>query len=82
MAKINRLQHIVLNCRDVDASVNFYTEVLGMEVVSYNRERKMAFLSFGKEHHDIALFQFPDDAAMLEPNHLGLNHLALEIEGG
>lgn len=82
MAKIRRLQHAVLNCRDVEASMKFYTENLGMEVVSYNRERKMAFLSFGTEHHDIALFQFPTDAGILEPNHLGLNHLALEIEGG
>jgi catechol 2,3-dioxygenase len=82
MAKIRRLQHAVLNCRDVEASVKFYTEILGMEVVSYNQERKMAFLSFGTEHHDIALFQFPTETAMLEPNHLGLNHLALEIEGG
>jgi catechol 2,3-dioxygenase len=82
MARIRRLQHAVLNVRDVEASMRFYTENLGMEVVSYNPERKMAFLSFGTEHHDIALFQFPTDAAMLEPNHLGLNHLALEIEGG
>jgi catechol 2,3-dioxygenase len=82
MAKIRRLQHAVLNCRDVEASMKFYTEMLGMEVVSYNRERKMAFLSFGTEHHDIALFQFPAEAPPLEANHLGLNHLALEIEGG
>jgi catechol 2,3-dioxygenase len=82
MAKIRRLQHVVLNCRDVEASMTFYTKILGMEVVSYNPERKMAFLSFGTEHHDIALFQFPTEAAMLEPHHLGLNHLALEIEGG
>jgi catechol 2,3-dioxygenase len=82
MAKIRRLQHAVLNCRDVEASMKFYTEVLGMEVVSYNPERKMAFLSFGAEHHDIALFQLATDEPPLEPNHLGLNHLALELEGG
>lgn len=82
MANIRRLQHVVLNCRNVEASMKFYAEILGMEVVSYNRERKMAFLSFGTEHHDIALFQFSTDAGVLEPNHLGLNHLALEIEGG
>ncbi len=82
MVRINRLQHIVLNCRDVNASVDFYTNVLGMEVVSHNPERNMAFLSFGKEHHDIALFPFRKDTERLEKNHLGLNHIALEIEGG
>ena len=82
MARINRLQHIVLNCRNVAASVDFYTNILGMEVVSYNRERDMAFLSFGAEHHDIALFPYREPADRLEKNHLGLNHIALEIEGG
>ena len=82
MAKIRRLQHAVFNCRDVEASMKFYTEALGMEVVSYEPERKMAFLSFGGEHHNIALFQFPTEAARLEPNRVGLNHLALEVEGG
>ena len=82
MARINRLQHIVLNCRNVAASVDFYTNILGMEVVSYNQERDMAFLSFGAEHHDIALFPYREPADRLEKNHLGLNHIALEIEGG
>jgi catechol 2,3-dioxygenase len=82
MARINRLQHIVLNCMDVNASIDFYTKVLGMEIVSHNTERNMAFLSFGKEHHDIALFPFREPADRLEKNHLGLNHIALEIEGG
>ena len=82
MAKIRRLQHAVLNCRDVEASKKFYAEILGMEVVSYNRERKMAFLSFGDEHHNIALFEWATNTDMVDPNHVGLNHLALEIEGG
>jgi catechol 2,3-dioxygenase len=82
MAKIRRLQHAVFNCRDVEASMKFYTEMLGMDVVSYNPERKMAFLSFGDEHHNIALFQWATNTAMVDPNHVGLNHLALEIEGG
>ena len=82
MPNINRLKHLVLNCSDVEASIKFYTESLGMEVVNYNPETRMAFLSFGKEHHDIALFQFKGEGEKLEPNHVGLNHIALEIEGG
>jgi catechol 2,3-dioxygenase len=82
MAKIRKLQHAVFNCRNVEASMKFYTEMLGMEVVSYNPERKMAFLSFGGEHHNIALFQWATNTAAVDPDHVGLNHLALEIEGG
>ena len=82
VARINRVQHIVLNCRDLEASVKFYTEMLGMEVVNRTEERKMVFLSFGVEHHNIALAQFPAAGDMLDPNHVGLNHIALELEGG
>jgi len=82
MAKINKVGHVVLNCRNLESSIQFYTNVLGMEVVNHNRERKLAFLSFGREHHDIALFQFPEQRDYLEPNHLGLNHIALQINGG
>jgi catechol-2,3-dioxygenase len=62
--------------------VKFYTEALGMEVVSYDPERKMAFLSFGSEHHNIALFQISPAGGRPQPQQVGLNHLALEIEGG
>lgn len=82
MARINKVGHVVLNCRNLESSVQFYTDVLGMEVVNHNRERKLAFLSFGQEHHDIALFELPGQSDYLEPNHLGLNHIALQINGG
>lgn len=79
MARVNKVGHVVLNIRDVDTSIKFYTEALGMEVMSQNRERHMAFLSFGTQHHDIALFQAPEGA---ERGELGLNHIAMQIEGG
>src|SRR5690349_21502716 len=47
MAKINKVGHVVLNVSDLDTSLAFYTEALGMEVMTHNKERHMAFLSFG-----------------------------------
>lgn len=82
MPKINKVAHIVLNCRDVEASVKFYTEILGMEIVNFDTNRPAAFLSFGTQHHDVALFPFQEAADYLEPSHLGLNHIALQIDGG
>ena len=78
MAKINKVGHVVLSVKDVEASVKFYTEALGMEVMRL-REGNAAFLSFGTQHHDIALFKAPADAEM---GTLGLNHIAFQIEGG
>jgi catechol-2,3-dioxygenase len=63
MASINKVGHVVLNVADVATSVAFYTQVLGMEVMRL-REGSAAFLSFGTQHHDIALFKAPEGAAM------------------
>ena len=79
MAKINKIAHVVLNVRDPETSVKFYTEALGMELMTFNKEHQTAFLSFGEQHHDIALFKAP---AGLERSELGMNHIAMQIEGG
>lgn len=78
MASINKVGHVVLNVKDVEASARFYTEALDMEVMLL-REGNAAFLSFGTQHHDIALFKAPEGA---EQGKLGLNHIALQIAGG
>ena len=59
MPRINKVGHVVLNVKDVETSVKFYTEALGMEVMRL-RENSAAFLSFGTQHHDIALFKAPE----------------------
>ena len=79
MARINRVGHVVLSVKDTEASVKFYNEALGMEIMSHDLEHHRAFLSFGTQHHDIALFQAPEGA---ERGKLGLNHIAMQIEGG
>src|SRR5439155_14265726 len=78
MPRINKVGHVVLNVKDVEASVKFYTEALGMEVMRL-REGNAAFLSFGTQHHDIALFKAPEGAEM---GKLVLIFIAFQIEGG
>lgn len=45
--KIDRLDHLVLTVRDVDASCAFYSRVLGMDVVTFAGGRKA--LAFGAQ---------------------------------
>lgn len=79
MAKINKVGHVVLGCRDPQASIKFYTENLGMELVQFNQELQIAFFSFGERDHDIAVIKVPEDQPV---GSAGLSHTALQIEGG
>lgn len=45
--KIDRLDHLVLTVRDIDATIDFYVGVLGMETVSFGAGRRA--LAFGRQ---------------------------------
>jgi catechol 2,3-dioxygenase len=83
MPHINRVGHVVLAVRDPQGSAQFYVDNLGMELINYysNPEHglEMAFLSFGNNHHDIALIRVPQDAPV---GNAGFSHTALVIDGG
>ena len=78
MVKPTRVGHLVLNVRDVAASTKFYVDVLGFEV-AVDRPGFGIFLTCGRIHHDLALFQAAEDAAPVTPGGLGLNHMALQV---
>ena len=79
MPHINKVAHVVLAVADLERSKAFYRDVVGMELISDRPEQAQAFLSFGTQHHDIALFQAPAGA---ERGALGLVHVALQVDGG
>lgn len=78
MVKADRLGHIVLSVGDIDASLAFYTRAIGLEIVTRDEERNIAFLSLGEQHHDIALIQ-RDGSAPADPNRTGLVHFAWKV---
>ncbi|QDZ29783.1 VOC family protein [Noviherbaspirillum sp. UKPF54] len=45
--KIDRIDHIVLTVRDIDATCDFYSTALGMDVVTFGQGRKA--LAFGAQ---------------------------------
>jgi catechol 2,3-dioxygenase len=80
MPKINKVAHVVFAVADVEKSKAFYQDVLGMELISDRPDQgPSAFLSFGSQHHDVALFEAPAGAQRGE---LGLIHAALQLDGG
>ncbi len=73
------LGHVVLNVRNLAKSERFYRGVLGMKVSGRNRRTKMSFLSFGAEHHDIALMELPARAKRSGDGVPGLHHFCLYV---
>ena len=80
-----RVGHVALRVRSLAASLPFYTAVLGLrEVARLDAEAsaivggEMAFLSFGRNHHDLALLEAPQ-ARPPDPLCAGLVHVALRI---
>ena len=79
MIQACKLGHVVLKVRDAATSREFYTRTLGLKVAHEDLERGTVFLSFGREHHELALFQLatgeaPDDT---QP---GLHHMAWKLQ--
>jgi len=77
--RIGKIGHVVLNVRDVERSVRFYTQVLGFEISDLYPEDMvpggMAFLRCNPDHHGIALV-----GSLTETNpNAELNHIAFEV---
>jgi catechol-2,3-dioxygenase len=78
MIQARKLGHIVLKVRDARKSKEFYVRTLGLNVAHEDYERGAVFLSFGDQHHDLALFQLAsgEPPAAAQP---GMHHMAWQL---
>ncbi|HYA28756.1 MAG TPA: VOC family protein [Acidobacteriota bacterium] len=75
------LGHIVLNVANLKKSERFYRFVLGLKVSARNRQTKMTFLSYGREHHDIALQALPKGARHVRGEGMAkLHHFCIYVD--
>jgi len=76
--QLRKIGHVVLNVRDLEASVRFYTEVLGLAVSDRYPAAMvpggMVFLRYDTDHHGVALV---GGAGPTEGG--SLNHFAVEV---
>ena len=74
------LGHVVLNVRDLKVSEEFYRDILGMVVSDRNARTRMSFLTFGLEHHDIALAELPAGAKRIAGEEFpGMHHFCVYV---
>lgn len=78
MIQARKLGHVVLKVRDAARSRDFYVRTLGLKVAHEDLDRGAVFLSFGREHHDLALFQLASGSAP-EETQPGLHHMAWQL---
>ncbi len=78
---LKKLGHVVLKVRDLDRSEAFYTGVVGLRVTGRLPGRMVFFSVPGNDDsHDLAIWKVGRDAALPEPNHVGLFHVAWQVE--
>lgn len=76
--KISHLDHLVLTVKDIEATCQFYTEILGMEEITFQGNRQA--LLFGKQKINLHQYQqeFEPKAQIPTP---GSADLCLIIKG-
>ena len=81
---INRVGHVGIYVSDLDRSIAWYTQVLGLTLTGrwpFPGSGEIVFLRFGENHHDIVLMP---QAKAAEAGQKGganaLQHIAMEIE--
>ena len=83
MLALNRVHHIAIICSDYNRSKLFYTDILGLTVITETlREERQSYksdLALNGEYI-IELFSFPDPPQRpSRPEATGLRHLAFEV---
>ncbi|MGH7907367.1 MAG: VOC family protein [Candidatus Binataceae bacterium] len=77
----DRIGHVVIKVRDLDRSVKFYTEVMGLELMGRVPEFKIAFLASNRrDHHEIGLMEVGEGAEESKFAQVGLLHVAFRMK--
>ncbi len=84
MLQLNKVHHIALICSDYQRSLDFYTRVVGCQVIAEHwREEQQSYLtklSLNGEYV-IELFSYPSPPQRPSyPEAAGLRHLAFEVD--
>jgi catechol 2,3-dioxygenase len=74
--RVIELGHVSLFVRNLESSVAFYRDVLGLRETGRGKDGRIVFLSAGAHHHDVSLEVARVDAQPLPAGAPGLYHVA------
>ena len=80
MIRPKKVGHVVLKARNIDQVEQFYTQIMGFEVVHRLAQPRGVFFSLGEQHHDLAVLEVPPEADDPKDKQVGLHHVALQVE--
>ena len=76
---MTELGHVVFYVRDLQRSVQFYQDIVGLEVQGRIFGDRAALLSGGRTHHELLLIQVGDAEGPLKGRRIGLYHVGWKI---
>jgi catechol-2,3-dioxygenase len=77
--KVSELGHVSLFVRDLEASIRFYRDFLGLKDTGRGKGGRIAFLSAGVHHHDLSIEVARVEAPPPPKGTPGLYHIAFQV---
>ena len=76
---MTNLGHVVFYVRELDRSVKFYSEVVGLDLSGKIFNNRAALLSGGSTHHELLLIQVGEAQGPMHGKRIGLYHVGWKI---
>lgn len=76
---MSELGHLVLYVRNLQASLSFYRDVVGLQQVGTTFNGRAAALSGGRTHHELLLIEMGEAPGPLAGRRLGLYHTGWKV---
>jgi catechol 2,3-dioxygenase-like lactoylglutathione lyase family enzyme len=77
--KVQELGHVSLFVKDLEASIRFYRDVLGLKDVGRGKNGRIAFFSAGPHHHDLSIELARAEGPERPKGAPGLYHIAFQV---
>jgi len=76
---MSELGHVVYYVKDLDASLRFYTQAVGLKITGRLFNGRAALLTGGRTHHELLLIQAAEAPGPMQGRRIGLYHVGWKV---